>query len=131
MKLLSHQKLCYNDLWRTQWDLRKKAYERGIKKLAILKIGCRSTKLVVGAKLTEVVFRDTGVEILVCSWNAARSTPWRKMFDCHFFTNGVCTRGPQCRFRHAIQRLQSREEASQDPTRMKLLWDATDHLGTF
>lgn len=96
-KVLSYQKTHYKDLWRALWELRKKTYARGIKKLSLSKIGCGLDRLNwrVVQKTIEVVFRDTGVESLVCSWNPERPTPWRKTFDCHFFTNDVCTRGWQ------------------------------------
>ncbi|KAJ8949233.1 hypothetical protein NQ318_022745 [Aromia moschata] len=49
--------------------------------------------------MLEVLFRFTGIEILVCCYNPRRSLN-EKTVDCFFYQTSRCKNGPCCRYRH-------------------------------
>lgn len=102
-KRFSGQKPDYEDLWSALLDLRKDLLSRGIRKLAVPKLGCGLDRLDwrVVRSMLEVIFQSTGIEIVVCSYNPRATSSWEKSVDCYFYRNGTCWNGAECRYRHA------------------------------
>ncbi|VEN46293.1 unnamed protein product, partial [Callosobruchus maculatus] len=78
-KVKSYQKPTYRTVWEALLNLRQKLLTANVLKLAIPKIGCRRDDLDwrIIRNMLEVLFRFTGIEILVCSWNPRGPTEHR------------------------------------------------------
>lgn len=105
----SYQKPFYRNLWDSMCDLRNHLLENDIMKLAVPKLGCGLDGLDwrIVRNMLEILFRYTGVEILVCSFNPNGQDERERTIDCHFFNTSRCTRGDTCRFRHELIRDES------------------------
>ena len=101
-KARSYQRPVYKNLWNSLRDLRNHLVKNGIRKLAIPKIGCGLDGLDwrIVRNMLEILFRYTGVEILVCSFNPRTPANSKRTIDCHFFKTSGCIKGDACRFRH-------------------------------
>ncbi|KAJ8937745.1 hypothetical protein NQ318_009155 [Aromia moschata] len=100
-KQLSHHKLTYQIVWDTLVELRDVLLSQNISSLAIPKIasGLDGLDWRVIRSMLEVLFRFTGIEILVCCYNPRRSLN-EKTVDCFFYQTSRCKNGPFCRYRH-------------------------------
>ncbi|KAJ8946361.1 hypothetical protein NQ318_010126 [Aromia moschata] len=100
-KQLSHHKPTYQTVWDTLVELRDVLLSQSISSLAIPKIasGLDGLDWRVIRSMLEVLFRFTGIEILVCCYNPRRSLN-EKTVDCFFYQTSRCKNGPFCRFRH-------------------------------
>ncbi|VEN59224.1 unnamed protein product [Callosobruchus maculatus] len=116
----SYQKPTYRTVWEALLDLREKLLTANVLKLAIPKLACGRDGLDwrIGRNMLEVLFRFTGIEILVCSWNLRGPTEHRTV-DCFFYQTSGCKRGVLCPFRRerfgdetALRRGQSGTEAA-------------------
>ena len=84
---------------------------QNVRRLAITKIGCGLDGLnwKTVRSMLEVIFRSTGIEIMVCSCNHKRS-PAEKSVDCYFFQKGNCRNETLCKFRHEKNHSPFRDE---------------------
>ncbi|KAJ8938634.1 hypothetical protein NQ318_015933 [Aromia moschata] len=100
-KQLSHHKPTYQTVWDTLVELRDVLLSQNINSLAIPKIasGLDGLDWRVIRSMLEVLFRFTGIEILVCCYNPRRSLN-EKTVDCFFYQTSRCKNGPFCRYRH-------------------------------
>ncbi|KAJ8959050.1 hypothetical protein NQ318_022305 [Aromia moschata] len=100
-KQLSHHKPTYQTVWDTLVELRDVLLSQSISSLAIPKIasGLDGLDWRVIRSMLEVLFRFTGIEILVCCYNPRRSLN-EKTVDCFFYQTSRCKNGPFCRYRH-------------------------------
>ncbi|KAJ8957194.1 hypothetical protein NQ318_007756 [Aromia moschata] len=100
-KQLSHHKPTYQAVWDTLVELRDVLLSQSISSLAIPKIasGLDGLDWRVIRSMLEVLFRFTGIEILVCCYNPRRSLN-EKTVDCFFYQTSRCKNGPRCRYRH-------------------------------
>ncbi|KAJ8936953.1 hypothetical protein NQ318_015571 [Aromia moschata] len=100
-KELSHHKPTYQTVWDTLVELRDVLLSQSISSLAIPKIasGLDGLDWRVIRSMLEVLFRFTGIEILVCCYNPRRSLN-EKTVDCFFYQTSRCKNGSFCRYRH-------------------------------
>ncbi|KAJ8940405.1 hypothetical protein NQ318_009334 [Aromia moschata] len=100
-KQLSHHKPTYQNIWDTLVELRDVLLSQNISSLAIPKIasGLDGLDWRVIRSMLEVLFRFTGIEILVCCYNPRRSLNERTV-DCFFYRTSRCKNGPRCRYCH-------------------------------
>ncbi|KAJ8957953.1 hypothetical protein NQ318_001952 [Aromia moschata] len=100
-KQLSHHKPTYQTVWDTLVELRVVLLSQSISSLAIPKIasGLDGLDWRVIRSMLEVLFRFTGIEILVCCYNPRRSLN-EKTVDCFFYQTSRCKNGSFCRYRH-------------------------------
>ncbi|KAJ8958593.1 hypothetical protein NQ318_016314 [Aromia moschata] len=100
-KQLSHHKPTYQTVWDTLVELRDVLLSQSISSLAIPKIasGLDGLDWRVIRSMLEVLFRFTGIEILVCCYNPRRSLN-EKTVDCFFYQTSRCKNGSFCRYRH-------------------------------
>ncbi|VEN51359.1 unnamed protein product [Callosobruchus maculatus] len=91
----SYQKPTYRTIWEALLNLGEKLLTANVLKLAIPKLACGRDGLDwrIIRNMLEVLFRFTGIEILVCSWNARGLTEQRTV-DCFFYQTSGCS------FRH-------------------------------
>ncbi|KAJ8959505.1 hypothetical protein NQ318_022202, partial [Aromia moschata] len=96
-KQLSHHKPTYQAVWDTLVELRDVLLSQSISSLAIPKIasGLDGLDWRVIRSMLEVLFRFTGIEILVCCYNPRRSLN-EKTVDCFFYQTSRCKNGPRC-----------------------------------
>ncbi|KAK4884604.1 hypothetical protein RN001_000875 [Aquatica leii] len=68
-KKYSRIKPLYKNLWQTLWNLKREMEFHHVKKLAVPKLVCGLDQLNwrTVRKMLEVVFRGTGIQVLVCS----------------------------------------------------------------
>ena len=135
-KSRSCRKPTYRTLWDTLLDLRKHLLDNDIMKLAVPKLGCGLDGLDwrVVRNMLETLFRCTGIEILVCSFNPRTQANNKRTIDCHFFKTSGCIKGNECRFRHQglfrdetvlrrgqcnERRVRNRSDGSNDCSRVK------------
>ncbi|KAJ8962682.1 hypothetical protein NQ318_001079 [Aromia moschata] len=99
-KQLSHHKPTYQTVWDTLVELRDVLLSQSISSLAIPKIasGLDGLDWRVIRSMLEVLFRFTGIEILVCCYNPRRSLN-EKTVDCFFYQTSRCKNGSFCRYR--------------------------------
>ncbi|VEN55697.1 unnamed protein product [Callosobruchus maculatus] len=97
----SYQKPTYRTVWEAFLDLREKLLIANVLKLAIPKLDCGRDSLDwrIIRNMLEVLFRFTGIEILVCSWNPRGPTEHRTV-DCFFYQTSGCKKGLPCLYRH-------------------------------
>ncbi|VEN42942.1 unnamed protein product [Callosobruchus maculatus] len=97
----SYPKPTYRTVWEALLDLREKLLTANVLKLAIPKLACGRDGLDwrIIRNMLEVLFRFTGIEILVCSWNPRGPTEHRTV-DCFFYQTSGCKKGVLCPFRH-------------------------------
>ncbi|VEN63597.1 unnamed protein product [Callosobruchus maculatus] len=97
----SYQKPTYWTVWEALLDLREKLLTANVLKLAIPRLACGRDGLDwrIIRNMLEALFRFTGIEILVCSWNPRGPTEHRTV-DCFFYQTSGCKRGVLCPFRH-------------------------------
>ncbi|KAJ8945882.1 hypothetical protein NQ318_002723 [Aromia moschata] len=100
-KQLSHHKPTPQTVWDTLVELRDVLLSQNISSLVIPKIasGLDGLDWRVIRSMLEVLFRFTGIEILVCCYNPRRSLD-EKTVDCFFYQTSRCKNGPFCRYRH-------------------------------
>ncbi|KAJ8957678.1 hypothetical protein NQ318_017570 [Aromia moschata] len=100
-KQLSHHKPTYQTVWDTLVELRDVLLSQSISSLAIPKIasGLDGLDWRVIRSMLEVLFRFTGIDILVCCYNPRRSLN-EKTVDCFFYQTSRCKNGSFCRYRH-------------------------------
>ncbi|KAJ8948867.1 hypothetical protein NQ318_013521 [Aromia moschata] len=100
-KQLSHHKPTYQTVWVTLVEPRDVLLSQNISSLAIPKIasGLDGLDWRVIRSMLEVLFRFTGIEILICCYNPRRSLNV-KTVDCFFYQTSRCKNGPFCRYRH-------------------------------
>ncbi|KAJ8945546.1 hypothetical protein NQ318_020392 [Aromia moschata] len=100
-KQLLHHKPTYQTVWDTLVELRDVLLSQSISSLAIPKIasGLDGLDWRVIRSMLEVLFRFTGIEILVCCYNPRRSLN-EKTVDCFFYQTSRCKNGSFCRYRH-------------------------------
>ena len=101
-KQYSYQKPSYRNLWDSLCDLRDHLLKNDIMKLAVPKLGCGLDGLdwrIVRSMLA-TIFRFTGVEILVCSFNPNIQEDVKRTVDCYFIKTSRCIKGDACKFRH-------------------------------
>ncbi|KAJ8939567.1 hypothetical protein NQ318_014131, partial [Aromia moschata] len=96
-KQLSHHKPTYQTVWDTLVELRDVLLSQSISSLAIPKIasGLDGLDWRVIRSMLEVLFRFTGIEILVCCYNPRRSLN-EKTVDCFFYQTSRCKNGSFC-----------------------------------
>ena len=87
----SHEKPTYRSIWNTLVKLRDVMLSQNVRRLAIPKIGCGLDGLdwKTVRSMLEVIFRFTGIEIMVCSCNHKRS-PAEKSVDCYCYHPRTC-----------------------------------------
>ncbi|KAJ8957206.1 hypothetical protein NQ318_007768, partial [Aromia moschata] len=97
-KQLSHHKPTYQTVWDTLVELRDVLLSQSISSLAIPKIasGLDGLDWRVIRSMLEVLFRFTGIDILVCCYNPRRSLN-EKTVDCFFYQTSRCKNGSFCR----------------------------------
>ncbi|KAJ8946106.1 hypothetical protein NQ318_010405 [Aromia moschata] len=112
-KQLSHHKPTYQTVWDTLVELRDVLLSQSISSLAIPKIasGIDGLDWRVIRSMLEVLFRFTGIEILVCCYNPRRSLN-EKTVDCFFYQTSRCKNGSFCRYRHGPEDDTIRDEMS-------------------
>ncbi|KAJ8960072.1 hypothetical protein NQ318_009514 [Aromia moschata] len=112
-KQLSHHKPTYQTVWDTLVELRDMLLSQNISSLAIPKIasGLDGLDWRVIRSMLEVLFRFTGIEILVCCYNPRRSLN-EKTVDCFFYQTSRCKNGSFCRYRHGPEDDTIRDEMS-------------------
>ncbi|KAJ8946776.1 hypothetical protein NQ318_018985 [Aromia moschata] len=112
-KQLSHHKPTYQAVWDTLVELRDVLLSQSISSLAIPKIasGLDGLDWRVIRSMLEVLFRFTGIEILVCCYNPRRSLN-EKTVDCFFYQTSRCKNGSFCRYRHGPEDDTIRDEMS-------------------
>ncbi|KAJ8945875.1 hypothetical protein NQ318_002715 [Aromia moschata] len=112
-KQLSHHKPTYQTVWDTLVELRDVLLSQSISSLAIPKIasGLDGLDWRVIRSMLEVLFRFTGIEILVCCYNPRRSLN-EKTVDCFFYQTSRCKNGSLCRYRHGPEDDTIRDEMS-------------------
>ncbi|KAJ8939819.1 hypothetical protein NQ318_014946 [Aromia moschata] len=112
-KQLSHHKPTYQAVWDTLVELRDVHLSQSISSLAIPKIasGLDGLDWRVIRSMLEVLFRFTGIEILVCCYNPRRSLN-EKTVDCFFYQTSRCKNGSFCRYRHGPEDDTIRDEMS-------------------
>ncbi|KAJ8951707.1 hypothetical protein NQ318_012557 [Aromia moschata] len=112
-KQLSHHKPTYKTVWDTLVELRDVLLSQSISSLAIPKIasGLDGLDWRVIRSMLEVLFRFTGIEILVCCYNPRRSLN-EKTVDCFFYQTSRCKNGSFCRYRHGPEDDTIRDEMS-------------------
>ncbi|KAJ8941489.1 hypothetical protein NQ318_006175 [Aromia moschata] len=112
-KQLSHHKPTYQTVWDTLVELRDVLLSQSISSLAIPKIasGLDVLDWRVIRSMLEVLFRFTGIEILVCCYNPRRSLN-EKTVDCFFYQTSRCKNGSFCRYRHGPEDDTIRDEMS-------------------
>ncbi|KAJ8944398.1 hypothetical protein NQ318_023171 [Aromia moschata] len=112
-KQLSHHKPTYQTVWDTLVELRDVLLSQSISSLAIPKIasGLDGLDWRVIRSMLEVLFRFTGIEILVCCYNPRRSLN-EKTVDCFFYQTSRCKNGSFCRYRHRPRDDTIRDEMS-------------------
>ncbi|KAJ8946612.1 hypothetical protein NQ318_007215 [Aromia moschata] len=112
-KQLSHHKPTYQTVWDTLVELRDVLLSQNISSLAIPKIasGLDGLDWRVIRSMLEVLFRFTGIEILVCCYNPRRSLNG-KTVDCFFYQTSRCKNGSFCRYRHGPEDDTIRDEVS-------------------
>ncbi|KAJ8911550.1 hypothetical protein NQ315_012803, partial [Exocentrus adspersus] len=100
-KELSYQQPTYQDVWASLVDLRDALLSQNITKLAIPKLACGLDGLNwrVIRSMLEVIFRFTGIKILVCTFSPAKPTT-DKTVDCYFYRRSSCKKGDLCGYRH-------------------------------
>ncbi|KAJ8961409.1 hypothetical protein NQ318_014655 [Aromia moschata] len=100
-KQLSHHKPTYQTVWDTLVELRDVLLSQSISSLAIPKIasGLDGLDWRVIRSMLEVLFRFTGIDILVCCYNPRRSLN-EKTVDCFFYQTSRCKNGSFFRYRH-------------------------------
>ncbi|KAJ8942767.1 hypothetical protein NQ318_002927 [Aromia moschata] len=94
-------------------ELRDVLLSPSISSLAIPKIasGLDGLDWRVIRSMLEVLFRFTGIEILVCCYNPRRSLN-EKTVDCFFYQTSRCKNGSFCRYRHGPEDDTIRDEMS-------------------
>lgn len=99
---MSHHKPNYKNLWSTLRHLKEDLTQNGIKKLAIPKLGCGLDLLDwrIVRNMIEVIFQESGIEVLVCCFNQRRSKEGCKTVDYYFHLHGRCQYENECRFLH-------------------------------
>ncbi|KAJ8949441.1 hypothetical protein NQ318_007542 [Aromia moschata] len=112
-KQLSHHKPTYQTVWDTLVELRDVLLSQSIGSLAIPKIasGLDGLDWRVIRSMLEVLFRFTGIEVLVCCYNPRRSLN-EKTVDCFFYQTSRCKNGSFCRYRHGPEDDTIRDEMS-------------------
>ncbi|KAJ8946812.1 hypothetical protein NQ318_002091 [Aromia moschata] len=112
-KQLSHHKPTYQTVWDTLVELRDVILSQSISSLAIPKIasGLDGLDWRVIRSMLEVLFRFTGIEVLVCCYNPRRSLN-EKTVDCFFYQTSRCKNGSFCRYRHGPEDDTIRDEMS-------------------
>ncbi|KAJ8950024.1 hypothetical protein NQ318_002436 [Aromia moschata] len=112
-KQLSHHKPTYQAVWDTLVELRDVLLSQSIRSLAIPKIasGLDGLDWRVIRSMLEVLFRFTGIEILICCYNPRRSLN-EKTVDCFFYQTSQCKNGSFCRYRHGPEDDTIRDEMS-------------------
>ncbi|KAJ8944260.1 hypothetical protein NQ318_013672 [Aromia moschata] len=112
-KQLSHHKPTYQTVWDTLVELRDVLLSQSISSLAIPKIasGLDGLDWRVIRSMLKVLFRFTGIEILVCCYNPRRSLN-EKTVDCFFYQTSRCKNGSFCRYRHGPEDDTTRDEMS-------------------
>ncbi|KAJ8937578.1 hypothetical protein NQ318_023109 [Aromia moschata] len=112
-KQLSHHKPTYQTVWDTLVELRDVLLSQSISSLAIPKIasGLDGLDWRVIRSMLEVLFRFTGIEILVCCYNPRRTLN-EKTVDCFFYQTSRCKNGSFCRYRHGPEDDTIRDEMS-------------------
>ncbi|KAJ8939151.1 hypothetical protein NQ318_010906 [Aromia moschata] len=112
-KQLSHHKPTYQTVWDTLVELRDVLLSQSISSLAIPKIasGLDGLDWRVIRSMLEVLFRFTGIEVLVCCYNPRRSLN-EKTVDCFFYQTSRCKNGSFCRYRHGPEDDTIRDEMS-------------------
>ncbi|KAJ8947071.1 hypothetical protein NQ318_019966, partial [Aromia moschata] len=97
-KQLSHHKPTYQTVWDTLVELRDVLLSQSISSLTIPKIasGLDGLDWRVIRSMLEVLFRFTGIEVLVCCYNPRRSLH-EKTVDCFFYQTSRCKNGSFCR----------------------------------
>ncbi|KAK4874987.1 hypothetical protein RN001_011409 [Aquatica leii] len=76
----------YKDLWRTLWSLKREMEFHHVKKLAVPKLGCGLDQLNwrTVRNMLEVVFRGTGIQVLVCTYQPKRILGQEKKQDTNY-----------------------------------------------
>ncbi|KAJ8951518.1 hypothetical protein NQ318_000214 [Aromia moschata] len=112
-KQLSHHKPTYQTVWDTLVELRDVLLSQSISSLAIPKIasGLDGLDWRVIRSMLEVLFRFSGIEILVSCYNPRRSLN-EKTVDCFFYQTSRCKNGSFCRYRHGPEDDTIRDEMS-------------------
>ncbi|KAJ8946274.1 hypothetical protein NQ318_023124 [Aromia moschata] len=112
-KQLSHHKPTYQTVWDTLVELRDVLLSQSISSLAIPKIasGLDGLDWRVIRSMLEVLFRFTGIEVMVCCYNPRRSLN-EKTVDCFFYQTSRCKNGSFCRYRHGPEDDTIRDEMS-------------------
>ncbi|KAJ8951566.1 hypothetical protein NQ318_020442 [Aromia moschata] len=112
-KQLSHHKPTYQTVWDTLVELRDVLLSQSISSLAIPKIasGLDGLDWRVIRSMLEVLFRFTGIEVLVCCYNPRRPLN-EKTVDCFFYQTSRCKNGSFCRYRHGPEDDTIRDEMS-------------------
>jgi predicted aspartyl protease len=94
----------YEDLWDSLMHLREHLTRAGVSKLAVPKMGGgpagRDWRVIRG--MMEAIFKDAGIEILVCCKQLEGRRPDDRTVDCFFFKRSQCSRGASCRYRHTL-----------------------------
>lgn len=92
----------YRMLWEVLHRLREEVLAKNIQKLAMPKLECRRGHLDwrIVRSMVEVVFENTGVEILVCSFSTRNQESEGKTVACYFNGTSRCKKGSSCRYRH-------------------------------
>lgn len=89
----------YHDVWEALLSLREHVLESTVQKLAMPRIECNQLKWRIIRNMVEVIFRDTGVQILVCSYPPSVQVK-AKTVPCYFHATGNCKRGSSCTYKH-------------------------------
>lgn len=102
-----HQRPSYETLWNTLKQLKEQVLELNLSKLAMPKMDCSRNGLNWRTirNMVEVIFKDTTVEILVCSFHLRE--PGRKTIPCYFHETSYCKEGPNCRYSHNLDGINS------------------------
>lgn len=104
------QQSSYRNIWEALWNLRRQLLELNICKLAMPKIDCGKDGLNwrIIRNMLEVVFKDTGVNIVVCSYNPWKMPRENRTVACYFYaTTGRCKEGSACRYKHGDEGMTS------------------------
>ena len=98
----SPSKPTYLNLWKTLIELREALLNNNIARLAIPKLACGLDGLSWRTirNMIEVLFRFTGIEILICCYNSKLRSR-EKTVDCYFYQTSQCTRGQLCKNLHS------------------------------
>ena len=94
-----HQQPSYRDVWDALVSLREHVLECDVQKLAMPKIECSHLDWRIIRNMVEILFKDTEVQILVCSHSSSLQVS-TKTVPCYFMATGNCIRGSSCRYQH-------------------------------